>query len=954
MEDSYPHLEEHDKFRGTNLDDLFNSLKIYEAEVKSSSYASTSTQNIAFMSSQNTDSTNEPSNSPQLDNDDLKQIDADDLEEMDLKWQMAMKGHFARECRSPKDTRRNVQAEPQRRNVPVETSTSSALVSQCDGVGSYDWRFHIEEEPTNYALMAFTSSSTSSSDNKVSDLEDDSKAEPPQNVPSFVQPTEQVKTLRPSVKPVETSILAANYKIAIPKPKTYGNSKNRKACFVFTAAIPKPHVTRLKLAKSVVTKPFSPPRRTINHQPLPPASNFSSKVTTAKAPKDKGVIDSGCSRHMTGNMSYLSEFEAINGGYVAFGGNPKGGKITGKGKIRTDKEPEFKGRKPKSKVYVSPSSSAQTKKHDDKTKREAKGNSHVELSTGYRNLSAEFEDFSDNIINEVNAAGTSVPAVRQISINSTNTFSVAGPSNNVVSPTLKKSSYVNTSQYPDDLNMLELEDITYSDNKEDVGAKADFTNLVTTITVSPILTTRVHKDHHVKQIIGDLSLATQTRSMTRVAKDQGGLSQINNDDFHTCMFACFPSQEEPKRVLVDFPNGKRAIGTKWVFRNKKDERDIVVGNKARLVAQECTQEEGIDYEEVFALVARIEAIRLFLTYASFMDLWCTKWMLKVLSYRKSASTPIDTKKPLLKDLDGEDVDVHNYKSMIGSLMYLTSSRPDIILISLQCKKQTVVATSSTETEYIATAICCAQVLWIQNQLLDYGPDQMVSGKDSSNPLMADNLPKIIWYLTHHVALMKSWLVQKQMAIVDVKVRIEVCSVDLKVSAVMLIFTDCMSAKRTSWNEFSSSMASAAICLSTCRKFIFSKYIFDSRMRNMNSSSKFYMYLRFLQLMIRAQVGDISSHTIKYSSPALTQKVFANMRRVRKGFFRVETSLFEGMILAQQAYKGVVGVDIADEVHADVDVADASAASVEADAIPAAVAEPSIPSPPPTTQSPPPS
>nr|GEW09495.1 hypothetical protein [Tanacetum cinerariifolium] len=78
-----------------------------------------------------------------------------------------MSGHFARECSSPKDTRRNVLVETQRRNVPVETSTSNALVSQCDGMGSYDWSFQAEEEPTNYALMAFTSSSSSSSDNEV-------------------------------------------------------------------------------------------------------------------------------------------------------------------------------------------------------------------------------------------------------------------------------------------------------------------------------------------------------------------------------------------------------------------------------------------------------------------------------------------------------------------------------------------------------------------------------------------------------------------------------------------------------------------------------------------------------------------------------------------------------------------------------------------------------------------
>nr|GFC24422.1 hypothetical protein [Tanacetum cinerariifolium] len=70
-----------------------------------------------------------------------------------------MKEHFARECRSPKDTRRNVAAETQKTNVLVETSTSNALVLQCDSMGSYDWSFQAEEKPTNYALMAFTSSS---------------------------------------------------------------------------------------------------------------------------------------------------------------------------------------------------------------------------------------------------------------------------------------------------------------------------------------------------------------------------------------------------------------------------------------------------------------------------------------------------------------------------------------------------------------------------------------------------------------------------------------------------------------------------------------------------------------------------------------------------------------------------------------------------------------------------
>nr|GFD15397.1 hypothetical protein [Tanacetum cinerariifolium] len=77
------------------------------------------------------------------------------------------KGHFARECRSPKDSKRTAVAEPQRRNVPVKTSTSNALVSQYDGTRTYDWSFQAEEEPINFVLMAFTSSSSnSSSDNK--------------------------------------------------------------------------------------------------------------------------------------------------------------------------------------------------------------------------------------------------------------------------------------------------------------------------------------------------------------------------------------------------------------------------------------------------------------------------------------------------------------------------------------------------------------------------------------------------------------------------------------------------------------------------------------------------------------------------------------------------------------------------------------------------------------------
>nr|GEV16632.1 putative ribonuclease H-like domain-containing protein [Tanacetum cinerariifolium] len=409
------------------------------------------------------------------------------------------------------------------------------------------------------------------------------------------------------------------------------------------------------------------------------------------------------------------------------------------------KEPDFDAKKLESEVSVSPSSSAQSRKQDDKTKKEAKCKNPIESFTGYKDLSVEFKDYSDNSINEVNASGTLVSTVRKISPNSTNTFSAAGPLNAAASPTHGKSSFIDAYQLPDDPDIQELEDITYFNDEDDVGAESDFNNLEMSITMSPIPTTRVHKDHPVTQIIGDLSLATQTRSMTRVAKDQGGISQMFNDDFHTCMFACFLSQEEPKR------------------------------------------EERIDYEQVFAPVARIKAIRLFLAYASFMGFMVCQmdvksaflygtieeevyvyqplafedpdhpdkvykvvkafyglhqapraWYETLANYLlengfhrgkiaeilkkfrltegKSASTPIDTEKSLLKDPDGKDVDVHTYrKSTTGGCQFLGCK-----LISWQCKKQTVVvATSSTEAEYVAVASCCAQVLWIQNQLLDY-------------------------------------------------------------------------------------------------------------------------------------------------------------------------------------------------------------------------------------------
>nr|GEV65174.1 putative ribonuclease H-like domain-containing protein [Tanacetum cinerariifolium] len=588
-----------------------------------------------------------------------------------------------------------------------------------------------------------------------------------------------------------------------------------------------------------------------------------------------------------------------------------------------EKEPEFEGSKLESEVNVSPSR--------------------------YRNLSAKFEYFSDNNINEDNAAGTLVPAVGQNFPNSTNTFSAAGPSNAAASPTHGKSSCIDTSQLPDDPNMPELKDITYSDDEDDVGADVDFNNLETSITVSPIPTTRVHKDHPVTQIIGDLSSATQTRIMTRVAKDQGGLSQINNDDFHT----------------FDLPHGKRVIGTKWVFRNKKDERGVGVRNKARLVGQGHTQEEGIDYEEVFAPAARIEAIRLFLAYASFMGfmvyqmdinsafLYGTieeevyvyqppgfedpdyhdnvykvvkalyglhqapracqdKYVAEILrKFRltdgKSASTPIDTEKPLLKDPDGEDV-VQSGMESLKRVLHVTN-----ILSAGSLTSQQMVLNSPCLTHIKNWLVQIKwSLIWLVQKQTTLGVNTprcdddrielmeltvFLLPSDEKGGVKVNDVTRLQALVDKKKVVITEASIRDSLRLDDVegieclpneeifaelaRMRYEKPSTKLTFYKAFfssqwkfLIHTilQCMSAKRTSWNEFSSSVASAVICLSTGRKFNFSKYIFYSLVRNVDSPTKFYMYPRFLQLMIRKQVGDLSTHTTKYTSPDLTQKV----------------------------------------------------------------------------------
>ncbi|GJT46738.1 retrovirus-related pol polyprotein from transposon TNT 1-94 [Tanacetum coccineum] len=286
------------------------------------------------------------------------------------------------------------------------------------------------------------------------------------------------------------------------------------------------------------------------------------------------------------------------------------------------------------------------------------------------------------------------------------------------------------------------------------------------------------KDHPLEQVCGNPSKPVQTRR--QLATDPEMFMFALTDKLH---------QLERLQVweLTDKLFGKKAIKLKWLWKNKKDEDQTVIHNKAWLVAMRYAQEEGIDLEESFAPVARLKVVRLFVAYAAHksfpiyqMDMKkinsfngsckgassksLAKYALEILKKHgmdkcDSIGTLMATKPKLDADLSGKPVDQTNYQSMIGSLMYLTSSRPDIVqaylkdsgfeltafldadhagcidtrkitsggiqflgdkLFSWMSKKQDCTAMSSAEVEYVALSTSCAQVMWMRTRLKDYG------------------------------------------------------------------------------------------------------------------------------------------------------------------------------------------------------------------------------------------
>ncbi|GJX74690.1 putative ribonuclease H-like domain-containing protein [Tanacetum coccineum] len=897
------------------------NILVFEQEIQGASKTSSSAQNVAFVS-QSKSSTNKVKSGFTEDwdllHEDLEQIDDLDIEEMDINWPIAMTAirmkkfykktgrrvcvdgktpvgfdkkklecfncqntsHFARECttKGTHDGKKRRDSFYQHQEAGKQEKNQMGLLTMDDGI--VNWGEHTEEEESNHALMAINSSSE-------------------------------------------------------PVPTRPQNSFRPKRT---TAQISHSHAVKENWGSAVKTSIGYNWRNSKPHSNCDSGLTFFRTDHPLKNMVDRGIFDSGCSGHMTGNKDQLEDFEEFNKGSVTFGGSK--GYISGKGKIRVgnldfdsvsfvkelghfnlfsisqicDKQHKVLFTKTECLVVSSdfkmPDENQillKVPRHhnmysfDMKTPTPTKGFACLiakatsdESKLWHRRL--ELEEIALKHLGKVSEnTSTSTPSVNT------------------------GSESVNTGSFdPDDSPMLELKIFHKSEtgifdeaSYDEEGVITGFNGLPTEIEVSPTPTLRIHNIHPKSQILGDPKSAVQTRSKVQQKSGAHALFSFiqkqqrnNHKDQQHCLFACFLSQEEPKKisealqdnswvqamqeellqfklqqvwVLVDLPHGMKVIGTKWVYRNKRDERGVVVRNKARLVAQGYTQEEGIDYDEVFAPVARIEAIRAWyatlstflkkhrygrgtidknlfikkdkkdimlvqvyvddIIFGSTRKSWCDEFealmkgrfqmssmgelifflglqvkqktdrifisqykyvadMLKKfdLASVKTAITPMETKMALTKDEEADEVDVHLYRSMIGSLMYLTASRPDIMfavcacsrfqvtpktshlnavkrifkylkgkpnlglwypressfdledfsdsdyaganldkktttggcqflgskLISWQCKKQTIVATSTTEAEYVAAVSYCGQVLWIQNQMLDYG------------------------------------------------------------------------------------------------------------------------------------------------------------------------------------------------------------------------------------------
>nr|GEU41935.1 hypothetical protein [Tanacetum cinerariifolium] len=833
-----------------SIDDLYNNFKIFEQKVKGTASSNSSSQNMAFVSSLSTNevhtaygvsnastqsstaSTQKTGNKITINGSDTTGFDKSNVE----CYNCHKMGHFARECRGPRNQdSRNRYPDSSRRTMHVEETPPKAMVS-IDRVG-FDWSYMVEDEvPTNTALMAFSDyetdlsyssleefkqpefesygpksceieSKNASEDipnelkeyhvaplvkDKVSDNKDCSVESPVVVEKKTVVPTiAKVEVVRPKQqeKLVRKTVRAEMYRpkaVNTARPKAVNTARPSPAV---VNAVRENQVNVVKAFACWVWRPTKPNGAsiTLKRHNYIDVRGRSKEFSVARTPQKNSVAERRNRTLIEAARTILADSklpitfwaEAVNTACY----------VQNKALVVTpyNKTPYelFRGRSP-ALSFMRPFGChvtiLNTLDHLGKFDRKAdeEENLHIKFLenkpiVGGAGLEWLFDiDMLTKLMNYVPVvAGTK-----------SNDFADGSPlfdsspkiSDDAGSPSSgdarKKHDEVSDKDngasnelnsafenlnivYLDDPKMPGLETIeTYDDFEEE----DDFTKLESLIHVSPTPTTRIHKNHPLKQVIGSLNTLVQTRRKLKPTNEQGFISGVyegkTHEDLNTCLFACFLLQIEPTRVAKSLSNpawveamqeellqlnykrfefwwiGLR-IDVKSDFLYERIEDEVYVCQPLGFEDPDHPNKKGdgifINQDKYVA-----EVLRKF----NFLDV-------------KSVSTPVDMEKTLVKDADDDDVDVHLYRSMTRSLMYLTTSRPDIIdyagasldrkfttmgcqflggrLIPWQYKKQTMVAISTTKVEYMATASCYGQTATVRT--VDNGEQEITATVD---------------------------------------------------------------------------------------------------------------------------------------------------------------------------------------------------------------------------------
>ncbi|GJS75320.1 putative ribonuclease H-like domain-containing protein [Tanacetum coccineum] len=760
-----------------SIDDLYNNFKIVEQKVKKSIGASSGAQNLAFMTAPSTSSTNDANTaSPQVsiaspnvntastqvsttsfsDNvvyafmvenpngsnllhQDLEQIHEDDLEAMDLKWQLSLLSMRAK----------SVEHQEARKSDMAE-----------------------EQVQTNMALMAFSDSELNQTKFTAATYKRGLATVEEQLITyrkNEVLFSEEVAVLKREVACKDYEINVLN--IPPPHPLIYNRPKKLDLSYSGLDEFKEPEFKGYGLEnndskensnESLVeaqvsqdTSSFVEFSLNVDKETIFPVDK---KVELAKPKNHEKPVKrsvSGCSRHMTGNIAYLLDFKEFDGGYVAFGGGAYGGRITGKGTLKTnsldfkdillkiprkdnmysfdmknivlkelilvfvakDSLGKFDGKSDEGFFVGYSLSSKAFRVYNTRTKR-VEENLHIRFlenkpmiegngpkwlfdidsltqSMNYVPVTAgTISNESAGTQGELNTDDPNIENAEQDKFeddSSTKEVNAARQHVNTASPD------VNTISYTLEATHIEF----FSDEDE---PEVDLGNITNSYTVPTTPNTRIHRDHPIDNVIGDVKSSVQIRRMTKPTSEQGFLSDVYEQKTHDTLNTCLYVVSYNKLlVLVDLPSDKKKV---------------------------------LIYEDVFAPVTRIEAKRLFFATASFMGfspvntIGCNKvlliWKLlrrvyvtqppgfKILTIRQSLPQVVKAHFLFV---------IHAPRSMIyrlGLCCISRASRPDYHCLHVRSKLWLPTLYNTTEAEYVVAASCCGQVLWIQNQLLDYG------------------------------------------------------------------------------------------------------------------------------------------------------------------------------------------------------------------------------------------